>query len=159
MSVAKSYDKLQTLRAIGGRIELENIDRFFETTCIWQPLQQKETKKRRPCWRIINSSGNWVVFLLPDSPHQRCHWSRDWNMCQISFSNSLIIHDEKTKEITTVKEVWIRDPNYYKIRGTFTWISPRIINASKLVKKNSAVPRFFNPLFSVSAGNDGLIKN
>ena len=32
------------------------------------------------------------------------------------FSNSLIIHNEKTKEITTVKEVWICDPNYHKIR-------------------------------------------
>ena len=25
-------------------------------------------------------------------------------------SNSLIIHEEKTKEITTVKEVWLCDP-------------------------------------------------
>ena len=32
------------------------------------------------------------------------------------FSNSLIIHEEKTKEITTVKEVWICDPNYHKIQ-------------------------------------------
>ena len=32
------------------------------------------------------------------------------------FSSSLIIHKEKTKEITTVKEVWICDPNYHKIR-------------------------------------------
>ena len=32
-----------------------------------------------------------------------------------NFSNSLIIHEEKTKEITTVKEVWICDPNYHKI--------------------------------------------
>ena len=30
------------------------------------------------------------------------------------FNKSLIIHDEKTKEITTVKEVWICDPNYHK---------------------------------------------
>ena len=30
------------------------------------------------------------------------------------FSNSLIIHEDKTKEITTVKEVWICDPNYHK---------------------------------------------
>ena len=29
----------------------------------------------------------------------------------LNFSNSLIIHDEKTKEIITVKEVWICDPN------------------------------------------------
>ena len=27
--------------------------------------------------------------------------------CYITFSNSLIIHQVKTKEITTVKEVWI----------------------------------------------------
>ena len=33
-----------------------------------------------------------------------------------NFSNSLIIHKEKTKEIITEKEVWIRDPNYHKIR-------------------------------------------
>ena len=32
------------------------------------------------------------------------------------FSKSLVIHEEKTKEITTVKEVWICDPNYHKIR-------------------------------------------
>ena len=35
-----------------------------------------------------------------------------------NFSNSLIIHKEKTKEIITEKEVWIRDPNYHKIRWT-----------------------------------------
>ena len=32
------------------------------------------------------------------------------------FSNSLIIHKEKTKEITTENEIWICDPNYLKIR-------------------------------------------
>ena len=31
------------------------------------------------------------------------------------FSNSLIIHQEKTKKITTVTVVWICDPNYHKI--------------------------------------------
>ena len=31
------------------------------------------------------------------------------------FSNSLIIHEEKTKAITTVKETGICDPNYRKI--------------------------------------------
>ena len=34
------------------------------------------------------------------------------------FSNSLIIHDEKTKEINTVKEVWRCDLNYHKILPT-----------------------------------------
>ena len=38
------------------------------------------------------------------------------------FSNSLIIHEEKTKEITTVKQVWICDPNYHKIRRSFALI-------------------------------------
>ena len=39
-----------------------------------------------------------------------------------TFSNSLIIHEEKTKEITTVKEVWICHPNYHKIRRSFALI-------------------------------------
>ena len=34
-------------------------------------------------------------------------------MLKVYFSNLLIIHEEKTKEITTVKEVWICDPNYF----------------------------------------------
>ena len=34
------------------------------------------------------------------------------------FSNSLIIHQEKTKEITTVKEIWKCDLNYHKILRT-----------------------------------------
>ena len=40
----------------------------------------------------------------------------------LPFSNSLIIHEEKTKEITTVKEVWMCDPNYHKIRRSFALI-------------------------------------
>ena len=32
------------------------------------------------------------------------------------FLKALIIHEGKTKEITTLKEVWICDPNYHKIR-------------------------------------------
>ena len=40
----------------------------------------------------------------------------------LNFSNSLIIHEEKTKEITTVKEVWICDPNYHKIWRSFALI-------------------------------------
>ena len=43
-------------------------------------------------------------------------------MMNIDFSNSLtiiIIYEKKTKEITTMKEVWICDPNYQKIWQTF----------------------------------------
>ena len=35
---------------------------------------------------------------------------------QLLLLKSLIIHKDETKEITTVKEVWICDPNYRKIR-------------------------------------------
>jgi len=48
-----------------------------------------------------------------------------WNLrtaFELPFSNSWIIHEEKTKEITTVKEVWIGDPNYHKIRRSFALI-------------------------------------
>ena len=60
------------------------------------------------------------------------------------FSKSLIIHEEKTKEITTVKEVWICDPNYHKIQWAFALRSYykhskecfiRYPNTSKLVKR------------------------
>ena len=41
--------------------------------------------------------------------------SDDEMIWSLLFLNSLIIHEEKTKEITTVKEVWKCDLNYYKI--------------------------------------------
>ena len=37
---------------------------------------------------------------------------------ELYFSNSLIIHQEKTKKITTVTVVWICVPNYHKILPT-----------------------------------------
>ena len=92
--------------------------------------------------------------------------------CLSSFSNSLVIHEEKTTEITTVKVVWICDPNYHKIRRTFTLIISKIslrsyIKHSKIVfhqiskhcevgKKNSAAPGFFNPLLSVWISDETL---
>ena len=81
----------------------------------------------------------------------------------VCFLSSLIIHEEKTKEITTVKEVWICDPNYQKIRWTFALNFSRIVNAlrsyikhskecsirypntSKLVKKTLGYASFFQP--------------
>ena len=39
------------------------------------------------------------------------HALQTWFEC---FSNSLIIHEDKTKDFTFVKEVWIYDPNYHK---------------------------------------------
>ena len=41
-------------------------------------------------------------------------WRRFFSFVTLKtdFSNSLVIHDEKTKEITSVKEVWKCDLNY-----------------------------------------------
>ena len=90
------------------------------------------------------------------------------------FSNSLIIHEEKTKEITTVKEVWICDPNYHKIRRRFALIFSKnyqcfeklyqtlervfhqISKHFEVGSKNSAAPRFFNPLLSVWISDETL---
>ena len=43
----------------------------------------------------------------------------------LCFLEILIIHKEKTKEITTVKEVWMCDPNYHKFGEFLLFISPR----------------------------------
>jgi len=48
--------------------------------------------------------------------------ARDHNVVRIYFfSNSLIIPEEKTKEVTTVKEIWICDPNYHEILVNFSF--------------------------------------
>ena len=86
-----------------------------------------------------------------------------------TFSNSLIIHEDKTKEITAVKAVWICDPNYHKIRKSFALIFARIINALRSYIKHSkecfirypntsklAALRFFNPLLSVWISDETL---
>ena len=63
-----------------------------------------------------------VVLSVPVSEKKMSQPNNGPNMKQTNFSNSLIIHEEKTKEITTVKEVWICDPNYHKIRRSFALI-------------------------------------
>ena len=83
------------------------------------------------------------------------------------FSNSLIIHKGKTKEITTVTVVWIPDLNKHKIFGTFAlnlsknyeWFEKpyqklervfhQVSKHLEVGQKNSAAPRFFNPLLGV----------
>ena len=101
------------------------------------------------------------------------NWSASWefppvrNIVDPHFSKSLIIHDGKTKEITTVKEVGICDPNYHKIRRTFALIFSKnyqcfeklyqtrgrvfhqISKHFEVGQKKSAAPRFFNPFLSV----------
>ena len=70
---------------------------------------------------------------------------------------------------STVKEVWMCDPNYHKIRWTFalnfsnrSYINhliecfSRYPNTSKLVKKNSPADRSFNPLLNVRISDNTL---
>ena len=57
--------------------------------------------------------------------------SSDNCIVAITFSNSLIIHEEKTKEITTMKEVWICDPNYHKIRRRSSFPKSSIISINR----------------------------
>ena len=61
-----------------------------------------------------------------------------------NFSNSLIINEEKTKEITTVKEVGICDPNYHKIRGSFALILSK--NYQYFEKLYQTLERVFHQL-------------
>ena len=61
------------------------------------------------------------------------------------FSNSLIIHEEKTKEITTVKEVWICDPNYHKIRRSFALIFSK--NYQYFEKLYQTLERVFHQIY------------
>ena len=89
------------------------------------------------------------------------------NLFDLNFSNSLIIHKEKTKEITTVTLVWIPDLNKHKILRTFAsnfsknyvWFEKQYQKLEKgfhqvpkhleIGLKNSAAPRFFNTLLGV----------
>ena len=65
-------------------------------------------------------------------------------LLNLFFSNSLIIHEEKTKEITTVKEVWICDPNYHKIRRSFALIFSK--NYQCLEKLYQTLERVFHQI-------------
>ena len=81
------------------------------------------------------------------------------------FSNSLIIHQEKTKKITTVTAVWICVPNYHKILPTLAlnfsknyWSFKKLYQtlegvfhqiSKKQKTKNLAAAGIFDPLLSV----------
>ena len=73
-------------------------------------------------------SGLWLFVTQPTSTLGEWGWLSlnllsDLHLISpYYFSNSLIIHAEKTKEITTMKEVWICDLNYHKIWWTFALI-------------------------------------
>ena len=58
------------------------------------------TTKDAFCYAVVKSVCSVPAKLVTES------WSF-WHIIYFKFSNSLIIHQVKTKEITTMKEVWI----------------------------------------------------
>ena len=81
------------------------------------------------------------------------------------FSNSLITREDKITKITTVKEVWKCDLNYYKIFAlnfSKKWSSTFSKEFAfefllKVGQKNSAAPRFFNPRFCVCKSDETFL--
>ena len=102
---------------------------------------------------MLKITGTWLILCF--------YWCWKKNFPS-HFSNSLIIHAEKTKEITTVKEVWICDLNYHKIWWTFAlifsknyqwfeklyqtfkWLFHLKSKHPEVGSKNLATPGFFN---------------
>ena len=55
------------------------------------------------------------LFYVLDSRKTAIHNIPAASVLENTYSILLIIHEEKTKQITTVKEVWKCDLNYHKI--------------------------------------------
>ena len=66
------------------------------------------------CERLFLFSSNWSNQL---NSVRKLPQTRGWlvDLINKKFNKSLIIHEEKTKEIITVEEGWICDPNYLRI--------------------------------------------
>ena len=62
------------------------------------------------------------IGLFSGKDHYKASYlaQRNTTVEERDFSNSLIIHQEKTKKITTVTVVWICIPNYHKILPTLS---------------------------------------
>ena len=134
---------------------------------------------KEEAWKYQGFNGNRTHDLrdtgamLYQLSYEATHWerghfvefisSRAVKWCEVlfhiyfTFSTLLIIHEEKTKEITTVKLVWIGDPNYHKIRLLMLWDA--ISNTAKSVSSDIQTLRswlkklgcalFFSTHFSV----------
>ena len=129
----------------------------------WEPHQ---LRSQRTCQTTYISSHTIKTKSNQNIPNHCTTWTlSNFSHAWIVYhhSHSLIIHTVKTKEITTVKEVWICDLNYYKnlVKFCFDFLQellmvwePNIKHSKgcfiqypsilKLVKKNLAMPRFFN---------------
>lgn len=109
-------------------------------------------------WRFELSFHKAIHFPLKLSWTRVVYRDFCFTCVDYSFSSTLIIQEEKTKEITTVKEIWLCDPNCDKIRWTFalnfsknysSFESPRRVfhQMSKLEKTRQRLA--FSTLFSV----------
>ena len=56
--------------------------------------------------------GRWLITTVTTNIGSCVHTKGV--CCQVSFSNSLILHQVKTKKISSVKEVWIPGLNYHR---------------------------------------------
>ena len=65
--------------------------------------------------QLVHCNSKAVVSFCNRDLH---FWACGYCIGKYIFSNSLIIHQEKTKKITTVTVVWICVPNYHKILPT-----------------------------------------
>ena len=55
-------------------------------------------------------------YIIRDCNSATEHISMDTGDLEINILKPLIIHDEKTKKITTVNKVWISDPSSHEIQ-------------------------------------------
>ena len=91
------------------------------------------------------------------------------SVLEMIFSNSLTIHEEKTKKITTVTVVWISDTNYFKILRTlslnfsknycsFEKLYPKLHSVFHPISRHLEVglKKLFNPLLSVWISDETL---
>ena len=116
----------------------------------------------RQAWRSVREIP--CITNRTNSPVWRSH---SWHAIYNNFSNSLIIHQVKTKEITTVKEVWIPGLNSHrfwrfyfsvyvlvfvsiiKVYQTLETVFRRLSKHLEFPQKYSAARRIFNSLLGV----------
>ena len=97
---------------------------------VWLPLSQSYSKLF-PVYNIPISSLIKINSCKDHKFLRKSYCQKEWTSWNIViviklslffiiiFSNSLIIHEEKAKEVTTFKRVWICDFNYHKVLWTF----------------------------------------
>ena len=94
-------------------------------------------------WTLITAisvqcSTSWAIW--PSRVRSLCEFMishRRWKWIYYVFLKFMNNSWDKTREITTMKEVWVWNPNYIKFGVLLLWICLRIINALKSYIKHS----------------------